>query len=678
MAWDAPTIPLKLPDLGNALVQGAHAGYFVGKARQEGAEEDRRQQAQPFVSAAMGGDQGAMAKVASGDPKTALVLSQALSRLDAQKLAQTKAAADFTAHASNTLLQADPKDRAAVYQQMLELGRSQGHDMSTLPPQYSPAFDNQARLLRGQSKDVLDLLQKQADEAGRNQRHKPAGGAAFDTPSWGGKVPISVPVESGPPQGDGGPQPSPGTPPVAATASPVGQPPAVVPATPVAPASAAPDGFRPMGHRDQSGQLVPAVINGQPVLRHPQTGEMRLGPAATAVESQIAQGDGPGPTPTVVPGVPGPIATPPGTVQSAPPALPPVMRAATPAAPTVVVHEVPPGYEPARQGGIPYVNKQGFIPLISKDGPPILLKPSDEKPGARFEDIKGPNGQIIGQRDTSSNQYHPLNQPPATADVPKDAKGEAVYQALNDGGDPGRAAEIRSIVDGDTPIPSPASRVPNAIETRRLVFQAAEPGFTDATHATRMATKKSMATGKIGDVLTAQGTLFNHLNELQATAEDLRNTPYPVINKLGNVIGLNTGDPRVTNMAEVKHRVSEEAEKYFGGTGGTTVSGLAQAQKELNEAQSPEQLEGAIGKMVKLVAGRQSELTAQINRGLQYPKERQLTADDLLTPEAKASRDAILQRFPSARTPNSVAGKLGLAKEAPAPGGRPPLESFQK
>lgn len=401
-----------------------------------------------------------------------------------------------------------------------------------------------------------------------------------------------------------------------------------------------PPGFQPMGHRDPNGQLVPALINGQPVHRNPQTGEMILGESPPAEPVQMAQA-----SPRVAP---------------------------TPSAPDAVVHEIPPGYEPVRQKGIPYVNKQGYIPLISQNGPTILLKPADqkaEKPQKQMIDVMGPDGKtIVGQRNPATNEYKPITVTPGTNSIDSKITGDDVYQALIDDGQPGRAAEIKKIVEGDAALPSPNTRAPNAVETRRLAFQAGGPDFNDALHGQRVQMKTAMSKGKIGDALTAQGTLFNHLNELQTIAEDLRNTPYPIINKVGNILGLNTGDPRVTNMATIKHRVNEEAEKYFGGSGAVTVSGLAQAQKELNEAQSPEQLQGSVEKLVKLIAGRQSELLGQINRGLAYPKERQLAADDLLTPEAKASRDKILANLPVGPA-NSIGNKLSGSRpeEAAAP-----------
>lgn len=189
-------IPLQLPNIGNALMAGSHAAYFGGKARLEADEEERRQAAQPFVQKAMTGDPAAMAQVATGDPKTAMVLTQVLGRADANQRAQLKSAADYTARAANAVLQADPAERPAIYQQMLEEGKRQGFDLSRMPPQYTPAIDGQLRFHRAQSKEVNDFLLKQEEERGKNARH--ATPQATQTPSMepmpGGPVAPAGPV----------------------------------------------------------------------------------------------------------------------------------------------------------------------------------------------------------------------------------------------------------------------------------------------------------------------------------------------------------------------------------------------------------------------------------------------------------------------------------------------------
>lgn len=685
--------------IGPSLVEGTHAGYFSGKGNMEAEQEKRRLASQADIPAAMKGDADAFGRVAANDPKGAVAISTALSRMDAGQQAKAKATADYTSRAANAVLQADPKDRPAIYQQMLDIGRQQGHDVSTLPPQYSPQLDPILRSHRAMGVGVQEWF-KQQEETKRKQM---PGRVNTGTEVWGtppgpqSALPSSGPalasaapdaglppgVQTAPylPPAQGVALATPQAPPGGPVAAPAG--PAPVAAPPIAAASAgpagAPQGFQAMGHRDPQGNLVPALIDGKPVYRNPQTGEMKLG------DPQMAQGPAAAPESVALSsGAPGD--QPPGSAlpggpqlaQATPPGVP--AARATPGGTRTspkIVYE-----DPAAQGGQIGMFKapNGKTELIEGPGNTSIYKMPDGsfqawKPGlvapGKFEDVKDPSGKLIGQRDKATNQYHPINQTQsATAGIDPDLKGDAVYAALP----PARAAEIKSIVNGDNPIPPPNARNQYAQETRQLVFQAAGDGFTDATHKQRMEMKTAMTKGKIGDVLTAQGTLFNHLAELQSTAEDLKNTPYPIINKIGNVIGLNTGDPRVTNMAAVKHRVNEEAEKYFGGSGAVTVSGLSEAQKELNEAQSPEQINGAIQKLTKLIAGRQSELTAQINRGLQYPKDKQLTPDDLLTPEAKASRDKITAGFPQA-APNTVDSKLFGTPGGPT---RPPLDTFQK
>lgn len=676
--------------IGNSLLQGSTARYHAAEARRIQDEEEGRRRAAPDIPAAMGGDQAALGRVMTATPKLGQYLGPFLAKQTAEQQAKLLKTAEFAAGVGGAIISAPVTERAKLYEQAKNDAAAQGIPTANWPAQYDEGW---TRMQVFHGKGMLEHMTQGAPRA----KAAGAGGDAFDAPSWSkgpgpqsdatgtpgmAAPPVFAQATGNTPPGTFAPpdvaqatqpvqtaQAAPVAPPASLPLGPQGNPILSLPGTATASAGAAmptsavpagpfpapatpspapvpqegvtqgaPPGFQPMGHRDPNGQLVPALINGQPVHRNPQTGEMILGESPAAEPVQMAQA-----SPRVAP---------------------------TPSAPDAVVHEIPPGYEPVRQKGIPYVNKQGYIPLISQNGPTILLKPADqkaEKPQKQMIDVMGPDGKtIVGQRNPATNEYKSITVTPGTNSIDSKITGDDVYQALIDDGQPGRAAEIKKIVEGDAALPSPNTRAPNAVETRRLAFQAGGPDFNDALHGQRVQMKTAMSKGKIGDALTAQGTLFNHLNELQTTAEDLRNTPYPIINKVGNILGLNTGDPRVTNMATIKHRVNEEAEKYFGGSGAVTVSGLAQAQKELNEAQSPEQLQGSVEKLVKLIAGRQSELLGQINRGLAYPKERQLTADDLLTPEAKVSRDKILANLPVGPA-NSIGNKLsGSRPEEPA------------
>lgn len=198
MAWEPPSIPLTFPNLGNALLAGEQARYYGQKTSTEAAEEKRKSEAQPYIDAAMKGDNGAMGKLAYGDPKAAVAISTALSRMDANKRADIKAKADYTANGANAILQAAPADRAAVYAQVRQQGIANGYDMSSLPEVYSPQLDSVLRTHRAMAID----LNKQLDRDLRLQIHNTPGGGGgptqIDLPGPGGPVPAPAPAPVAP------------------------------------------------------------------------------------------------------------------------------------------------------------------------------------------------------------------------------------------------------------------------------------------------------------------------------------------------------------------------------------------------------------------------------------------------------------------------------------------------
>ncbi len=333
-------IPLQFPNIGNALQQGAHAGYFVAAARQKADEEQRRQDAQPYIKGAMGGDPNAMGQLASGDPRTAAVVVGMLGRMDAQKQAHVKAVADWSARASNAVLQEDPKNQPAMYERMKAEGQALGYDTSKLGPWDSSATPAMLRYQRGQSGEMLKLIEKQQEEQGRNARHnspqatqtpsmEPMGGPAVPmappaatpapvSPAGGrvselspGVVPSQVPTQAAavePPQPPvQTAQAAPGTAQGQATADyqPTGQSPGplkpegVTPGSPPAAqagqqgaiwtADPTTQGGVMMGHRAKPGApLLPAEVGGHFVYRLPDGRTVLYKPGADAGRKDIS------------------------------------------------------------------------------------------------------------------------------------------------------------------------------------------------------------------------------------------------------------------------------------------------------------------------------------------------------------------------------------------------------
>jgi hypothetical protein len=173
-----PTIPLQFGDFGNALASGAHARYYTENSNKLRNEERRLSEAMPQMEAAAKGDPSAMAKVSIGAPKEAVALSTMLSRIDANKRADIKAAAEYTTQAANAILQADPAQRGAIYKQLYADGVARGYNMGSLPPEYNSSIDPMLRTHRQMGVTVLEQFKQEQ----LNARHNSPGGGA--SPSY--------------------------------------------------------------------------------------------------------------------------------------------------------------------------------------------------------------------------------------------------------------------------------------------------------------------------------------------------------------------------------------------------------------------------------------------------------------------------------------------------------------
>lgn len=244
-------IPLQFPNIGNALSQGAHAGYFAAETRQKADEEARRQAAAPFVAPAMSGNQAALAQLATADPKTFATIMPRLAQADANTRAKVKDAAEYSSYSANAILQAPPADRPAIHRQLYAEGVRRGYDMSNIPAEYSPAIDGTLRGIRLLSQHILENDTKFKLEDRKDARH--------NTQAGGGH-----PTEIEPLSGGGAPAPMPG------------RAPAVNPrVSEVMPGAVAPDGAPPQAPPVQTAQAMPppGFAQGQATAVNDPTGQ---------------------------------------------------------------------------------------------------------------------------------------------------------------------------------------------------------------------------------------------------------------------------------------------------------------------------------------------------------------------------------------------------------------------
>lgn len=707
-------VPVKWWDAGKALEEGSRARLYSAESQKINDLAAGENAARPDLPAAIGGDAAAIGRVAQASPSMLGRIAPMLQRLDTHNANKLKADADWTVGTSQAILSAPPEQRAGLWAAARADAQKRGI-ATDLPEQYD---ENRVKFYRDRAVPVKTWFEEQE----KMRRHttpgaRATGGDGFDPlPNAPAAAPPGRGASAGPLPGDApapvfadasGPTP-PGTfaPPDVARATQPGQAPqtasagppvgpqgnpilslpgrasasvgadmptfggpsapfpasgapslgpvpqegAAGPAGSAGPAAGPPPGFQAMGHRTPDGQLVPALINGQPVFRNPQTGEMTLGGGNT-------------PAPAAGPDVQLAQATPPQGRAPATPSAPPVGPSPNLPAGAAGVEGLPPGWVQRTKNGVPVIKDGYFYATNPQTGQTVPYKPTERAlPPAGYEHDPVAPGRLRpipgGPNDKSGPEIDPT------------LKGPDLLAAL----DPYKASQVQAVVEGRLQLPKLTSRMAeDAKELRKLAFQY-EPGFDDTVFASRQAMQKDLSTGKLATNRTSLNTMINHMAELHDLGQEINNSPVPLVNKVGNWIQGQEGDPRIAKFEIAKHLVAEEAGKFFRGSGGVTNAEVEEMQKRINSAQSPAQMQGVLTTISHLMRGRMVEMTNQINSGMKYPEDKKLGPDALLSDDAKKSLTAIMAPNPNA--PATVGGKLTNAPPTPAnpslPAGVPP------
>ncbi len=367
--------------VGPAMVEGAHAGYYQSKTQQEADAERRRLEAEPDIAPALSGDKAAFGRVAAKDPKSAALLSTEMGRLGTAERQKHLDAIEWSGRWADALLKASPSERPAMWQAMRQQGTQLGHDLTGTPENYDPSLEPTIRTIRNTAPTYVK--NQQAIDLKKTPPGKSAGvGGGGNGEVWGEPGPQSsaAPPGAGSAMADAGP-------PVAPAAAPDAQPPPA--AAPVQTASAAPAGWQAMGHRDPQGNLVPAMMDGKPVYRNVQTGQLTSQPPV-----QTAQGPAPDEVPALSSGaageggVPG-GALPPGVqvAQAGPPQAAKPPMGGTRVSPKVVYDD------PALQGGLmgrAPTGAHGKMEIIEGPGNTAIYKMPDGSFQAWKPGLKNP------------------------------------------------------------------------------------------------------------------------------------------------------------------------------------------------------------------------------------------------------------------------------------------------
>lgn len=185
------------------------------------------------------------------------------------------------------------------------------------------------------------------------------------------------------------------------------------------------------------------------------------------------------------------------------------------------------------------------------------------------------------------------------------------------------------------------------------------PKYEAQQYGLGFATEKAFTSGKNGNTIRSFNTAIDHLGTLGELADALNNGDVQLVNRIGNYIATQTGNPAPNNFEAAKQIVGDEIVKAIVGAGGG-VGDREKAQAAISGASSPEQLKGVIDTYKKLMGGQLHGLYQQYTSGGGKKDFR-----SFLTEESKAMANLPGEGAPLG--PNQVKLPDGRVKTFPSP-----------
>jgi hypothetical protein len=284
--------------------------------------------------------------------------------------------------------------------------------------------------------------------------------------------------------------------------------------------------------------------------------------------------------------------------------------------------------------------------LSDRDGNPIFQVPS-KTPGGL------PTFKNAAGEDIPPDQLQGVTKTGTAAKVSPEM--QAMHKFLQENPDAG-SAQIAAFMQS-----TKGSRSPQQLVMQKWLGEHPEAKSEDALRELgRMRREQSIATafggGTAATNVTALNTVTDHLDVLQEAAVALGNGDVQVLNTLKNKFQTQIGSPIPTNFEQAKRIASNEiARATIGGVGG--VTDREEINKLINQAESPEQLAGAIAQGKRLIAGRLRSLRRQY-AGNDPEKNKQFD-EEMLSPLARAELGGLPPEGGAAGVANPPSGVGG-------------------
>lgn len=168
-------------------------------------------------------------------------------------------------------------------------------------------------------------------------------------------------------------------------------------------------------------------------------------------------------------------------------------------------------------------------------------------------------------------------------------------------------ALISTVANGDMGLTSAFPRTTAGPARDRLIaeIKAVNPQWSESDFDVKKKTREDATSGALGVQLRAIATTRKHVSDvLTPMASALDNGDWQTANKLGNALGVQFGNDKVTNYRIAADAVGAEAAKAFDGAG-FTQSERDEAKGKLSDQLSKSQFKGAIKTMDALLEGKQ-------------------------------------------------------------------------
>lgn len=184
------------------------------------------------------------------------------------------------------------------------------------------------------------------------------------------------------------------------------------------------------------------------------------------------------------------------------------------------------------------------------------------------------------------------------------------------------------------------------------------PEYDAGLFTNRAPTRKAFTTGTQGQQINAINTAIGHIDQITKLGEKLGNGKFVPGNEFYNWARTTFGSDAVTNFDTLKGALAGEVASVLAKSG-ATVSGIAEAEKNVRAASSPQQLAGYVKTLLPVMGSKLNALNYQYHQAMG-----ENDSFSALSPEAKS----ILQK--NGFNPNDTLGAGAATVKMRAPNGQ--------